>query len=223
MTTRSSASPRLRRYYHYPAFWEGGAELSFFINKATWDALPKQFQKVVRIAAMATGHDMQAKYDVLNPPALKRLIAAGAQLKPMPTDVLRASYKATHDLFKESSEKHPSFKTIYDHQIGVPSREPAVVGHLGPDLRLQPDHRDAAEVGERLIDLLAAVSIFAQPPVTLMWRATAGFFERRSMMKSWPLGLREIASSMARDNSASSLDARSTPRRSAASSWPRHM
>jgi hypothetical protein len=37
----------------------------------------------------------------------------------------------------------------------------------------------------------------AHPPVTLMWRASAGRRWRRSMMKSWPLGLREIASSMA--------------------------
>ncbi len=61
------------------------------------------------------------------------------------------------------------------------------------------------------------------PPVTLMCRATAGFFERRSMMKSWPLGLREMASSMAWPRATSPLVARRTPRRSAASSWPRHM
>ena len=33
-----------------------------------------------------------------------------------------------------------------------------------------------------------------QPPVTLMWRDSAGRLWRRSMTKSWPLGLREIAS-----------------------------
>src|SRR6266853_1086414 len=36
-----------------------------------------------------------------------------------------------------------------------------------------------------------------QPPVTLMCRATAGRLWRRSITKSWPLGLRVIASSMA--------------------------
>ena len=35
------------------------------------------------------------------------------------------------------------------------------------------------------------------PPVTLMWRLSAGRLWRRSMMKSWPLGLREMASTMA--------------------------
>src|SRR5580658_6661037 len=63
----------------------------------------------------------------------------------------------------------------------------------------------------------------AHPPVTLMCRARAGRLWRRSMMKSWPLGLRPIASSMAAKSGALVLDARSGLRRSAASSWPRHM
>ena len=54
----------------------------------------------------------------------------------------------------------------------------------------------------------------AQPPV---------FAAFRSMMKSCPFGLRVIASSMAVIRAASSGDERSTSRRSAASSWPRHM
>ena len=62
-----------------------------------------------------------------------------------------------------------------------------------------------------------------QPPVTLMWRETAGRLVRRSMMKSWPFGLRPIASSMACDSSSLPSEARSGARRSAASSWPRHM
>ncbi len=62
-----------------------------------------------------------------------------------------------------------------------------------------------------------------QPPVTLMWRGTAGPLWRRSMMKSWPLGLRAIASVMARSSTSSLSEARSGPRKSAASSWPRHI
>lgn len=61
------------------------------------------------------------------------------------------------------------------------------------------------------------------PPVTLICRATAGRLCVRSMMKSWPLGLRVMASSMAAWRRASSSVARSAARRSAASFWPRHM
>jgi len=61
------------------------------------------------------------------------------------------------------------------------------------------------------------------PPVTLIWRATAGRLVRRSMTKSCPLGLRAIAASMAARSSSSLGPARTGARRSAASSWPRHM
>src|SRR5262249_9777619 len=61
------------------------------------------------------------------------------------------------------------------------------------------------------------------PPVTLMGRATAGARARRSMMKSWPFGLRRIAASIAAWRSSSLCEARSGLRRSAASSWPRHI
>ncbi len=107
---------KIAPYYYYPAFWEGGAELSFFFNLDKWKALPKTYQTILRTAAAMAGHDMQAKYDVLNPPALRRLVAAGAQLRPLPNDILRASYKIALDLYKEMSEQNPSFKKIYEHQ-----------------------------------------------------------------------------------------------------------
>jgi hypothetical protein len=61
------------------------------------------------------------------------------------------------------------------------------------------------------------------PPVTLIWRATAGAVRPRPMTKSWPLGLRAIAASRASCKSSSEAEARRGARRSAASSWPRHM
>src|SRR3954467_3549494 len=62
-----------------------------------------------------------------------------------------------------------------------------------------------------------------QPPVTLMWRGSAGPLWRRSIMKSCPLGLRVIASSIAASSRSLPSEARSGLRKSAASSWPRHM
>ena len=44
---------------------------------------------------------------------------------------------------------------------------------------------------------LGAQHAVIQPPVTLICRARAGRLWRRSITKSWPLGLRVIASSIA--------------------------
>ncbi|WP_186420529.1 ABC transporter substrate-binding protein [Bosea sp. CS1GBMeth4] len=102
-------------YYYYPGFWDGSAELSFFINLEKWNSLPPAYQKALKTCAMAAGHDMQAKYDMLNPAALKRLLAGGAKLRPLPNDILKASYKITRDLYAEMSAANPNFKKIYDH------------------------------------------------------------------------------------------------------------
>lgn len=41
----------------------------------------------------------------------------GAQLRPLPTDILRATYKISQELYAEISAKSPSFKKIFDHQM----------------------------------------------------------------------------------------------------------
>jgi TRAP-type mannitol/chloroaromatic compound transport system substrate-binding protein len=48
-------------------------------------------------------------------PSLRRLAAAGTQLKPYPREVLAAAWKATHELYDEFSSKNAKFKKIYDH------------------------------------------------------------------------------------------------------------
>jgi len=53
---------------------------------------------------------MQARYDVLNPAALRRLIAAGAKLQPFSNEIMDASFKATNELWAEISAKNADFK-----------------------------------------------------------------------------------------------------------------
>jgi TRAP-type mannitol/chloroaromatic compound transport system substrate-binding protein len=57
---------------------------------------------------------MLARYDAKNPMALKQLVAAGAQLRPFPKDVMDACYKAAIELYAETSAKNPDFKKVYD-------------------------------------------------------------------------------------------------------------
>jgi TRAP-type mannitol/chloroaromatic compound transport system substrate-binding protein len=65
---------------------------------------------------MANGW-MQAKYDRVNPPALRRIVVAGAKLHPFPREVMEASYKASNELFAETSAKNANFKKIYDAMV----------------------------------------------------------------------------------------------------------
>ena len=104
-------------YYYYPGWWEGCANGFLYINSAKWAELPKLYQNMVTIAAAQVAADLAAKYDARNAAAIKRLVAAGAQLRPFSTEILDASFKATNELFAEVSAKNAKFKALYESTI----------------------------------------------------------------------------------------------------------
>jgi TRAP-type mannitol/chloroaromatic compound transport system substrate-binding protein len=101
-------------FYYYPGWWEGGAMLHFFMNTAKWDALPKSYKSIFTTAAYQANVDMQAKYDARNPAALKRLVGAGAQLRPFSQEILEACLKASKELYTETAAKNADFKKVHD-------------------------------------------------------------------------------------------------------------
>ena len=103
---------KIAKYYYYPGFWEGGAMLHLVINKDAWDKLPKLYQNIMRMCAEAANNWMLAKYDAVNAPALKRLVAGGTELRGFPLPVLDAAYKASEELYSELSAKSPLFKCV---------------------------------------------------------------------------------------------------------------
>ena len=100
-------------FYYYPGWWEGGAELEFFINTKAYAALSPEFQAIVDAAAAVAARDMTAKYDALNPIALKKLVAAKTQLKPFSKEIMDAGFKASMEVFAEHEAKSPEFKKIH--------------------------------------------------------------------------------------------------------------
>ena len=54
--------------------------LHSFVNLDKWNALPKHYQAILQHAGAYANTSCLAKYDVLNPPALRRLLADGAKL-----------------------------------------------------------------------------------------------------------------------------------------------
>jgi TRAP-type mannitol/chloroaromatic compound transport system substrate-binding protein len=88
-----------------------------FINLDKWNSLPKNYQEIVRTASEKAHNWMQAKYDAVNPQALKRLVANGAQLRPFPQPVMEAFYKATKDTYADTASKNPEFKKVLDSMV----------------------------------------------------------------------------------------------------------
>ena len=100
-------------FYYYPGWWEGGAELEFFINTKAYAALSPENQAIVDAATAVAARDMTAKYDAVNPGALKRLVAAKTQLKPFSKELMDAGYKASMEVFAAHEAKSPEFKKIH--------------------------------------------------------------------------------------------------------------
>ena len=100
-------------YYYYPGWWEGGAELEFFINTKAYAALSPEFKAIVDAATDVAARDMTAKYDAMNPAALRRLVAAKTKLKSFPKPILDAGFKASMEVFAEHEAKSPAFKKIH--------------------------------------------------------------------------------------------------------------
>ncbi len=105
---------KVAKHYAYPAWWEGGPQLTLYVNQKAFDALPKDYQAIVAAAASHAHIDMQAKYDAKNPAALKRLVANGTKLFPMPPAIMKAAYDAAMQLYSDLSAKNPGWKKIYD-------------------------------------------------------------------------------------------------------------
>jgi TRAP-type mannitol/chloroaromatic compound transport system substrate-binding protein len=53
----------------------------------------------------------------VNPQALLRLLASGAQLRAFPQPVLEDCYKAANTIYAELSQTKPHFKKMYDSLV----------------------------------------------------------------------------------------------------------
>jgi TRAP-type mannitol/chloroaromatic compound transport system substrate-binding protein len=104
---------RIARYYYYPGWWEGSAQISGIVGVAAWEALPQHFKNAWEAACNEQQLLMLARYDVKNPDALKRMVAAGVQLRPFPRSVMEAAYKASFETFDELAQQHEDFRNLY--------------------------------------------------------------------------------------------------------------
>ena len=105
---------KVAKYYYYPGWWEGGPELDLLVNIKAWESLPAEYKAILEAACAEANVWMVAKYDALNPDALKRLLASGVKLQPFSNEIMAACYKASAEVYDEIATKNPKFKKVYD-------------------------------------------------------------------------------------------------------------
>ncbi|MGH9807784.1 MAG: TRAP transporter substrate-binding protein, partial [Terriglobia bacterium] len=104
---------KVAKYYYYPGFWEGGTMVHSLVNDKKWNELPKVYQAALETACGDANEWMQAKYDVENLPALRRLLAAGTQLRAFPKTVMESAEKAAYEVYNELAGKSKHWAKVY--------------------------------------------------------------------------------------------------------------
>ena len=110
-------------YYAYPAWWEGGPQLDFFVNLKAYNSLSSEYKAMIFAATTQAHVEMQAKYDVKNPTALRQLVATGTKLFRYPKDAMEAAFKEANALYSEISAKNPNWKKVYDDFVKFRAEE----------------------------------------------------------------------------------------------------
>ncbi|MBX6375677.1 MAG: TRAP transporter substrate-binding protein DctP [Acetobacteraceae bacterium] len=105
---------RVARYYYAPGFWEPCAQGVLLVNRRAFEALPEAYRHALETACGEASVVQTARYDHHNPLALRRLVAAGAQLRFWPREVMQAAWRETHGLYEELSSRNPRFKKIWE-------------------------------------------------------------------------------------------------------------
>ncbi|MDY0745687.1 TRAP transporter substrate-binding protein [Paucibacter sp. R3-3] len=105
---------KVAQNYYYPAWWEGGPQVDFYVNTKAYEGLSAEYKAIVE-AATAMGHiELQAKYDAKNPAALKQLVGSGTKLFRFPKDVMDAAFKESMAYYAELSASNPAWKKVYE-------------------------------------------------------------------------------------------------------------
>jgi TRAP-type mannitol/chloroaromatic compound transport system substrate-binding protein len=105
---------KVARFYYYPGWWEPGPGLTFYINRDEWEKLPSTYQEALTTAAGYASADMQSKYDAKNPPAFKRLIESGTQVRKFSTDLMEAASGHSMDIMQEYAANDAQYREVFD-------------------------------------------------------------------------------------------------------------
>jgi TRAP-type mannitol/chloroaromatic compound transport system substrate-binding protein len=105
---------KVAQNYYYPGWWEGGPQLSLYCNSKAYDALTPEYKSIIECASAYAHVDMQAKYDIKNPGALRRLVGSGTKVQRFPQPVMTSAFKAANELYAELSAKNPAWKKVHD-------------------------------------------------------------------------------------------------------------
>ncbi len=104
---------KVAKNYYFPAWWEGGPQLSLYVNAKAFAGLSAENKAIIECAAAYAHTDMLAKYDARNPLALKELVANGVKLNRIPKPLMDEAFKHTEAVYADLNAKNPQWKKVF--------------------------------------------------------------------------------------------------------------
>ena len=105
---------RAARYYYYPGWHEPGTEFELMVNKDRWQQLTPDLQKIVEVAATASGKWIYTAMEFHNQQALQELEQKkNIEMLEFPPDVLAELHRLTRATLEDEAGKDADFKRVY--------------------------------------------------------------------------------------------------------------
>ena len=101
--------------YYYPGWHESGTVLELAVNRTAFEALPKDFQEIIRVTATAQNTWMLSQFEARNHAALEKLVNEdGVVLRTYPEDLLKALKKTAREVIDGFCSEDPKSAKVYD-------------------------------------------------------------------------------------------------------------
>ncbi len=106
---------KVAKYYYYPGWHEPGTVLEGFVNKSAFEALPKDLQEIIKIAAVEANMWLLCEMEAKNNIYLEKMVKEeGVILKQFPPEVIAQLRKYSQEVIEEVIASDPFSKKVYE-------------------------------------------------------------------------------------------------------------
>jgi TRAP-type mannitol/chloroaromatic compound transport system substrate-binding protein len=129
------------KYYYMPDLRQPASYQEVVINKAKWDALPKDLQAIVRWASLAEIIRMTAVSVDADSKAVEELEKRhGVQILKTPDDILKAQVEAIDKVYDAEAQKNPFFAKVLKSQKDFAQRAVPHAQKIRPPIEVIVEH-----------------------------------------------------------------------------------
>ncbi len=104
---------KIAKYYYSPGWHEAGTALELFVNKPTYDELPRDLQVILETSAARLNQFMMTQLEVQNAIYLKILKDEGVDVRPFPQEIIGILKETTREVIDEIVAKDPKSAKVY--------------------------------------------------------------------------------------------------------------